>query len=215
MQEYKGVNLKKIDKMAGLSFENALRLHFDSIFLFQDESFPSAYFLSCLALEEMGKAFILMDLLWHSLVDGRMEEKHEKYCIKSIYSHYDKQRSFANYFDAWSNPTIFFKELMDGKQEILKQNSTYVGLDKNRKTINLKGKIISPLKISKQKTTKQITEVHNAIVEITHMEITEIGDVDSEEVAKLLTKGLFRKLTRDWPFLSLRIKKRIEKFVIT
>jgi len=27
----KGINLRKIDKIAGLSFENGLRLHFDSM----------------------------------------------------------------------------------------------------------------------------------------------------------------------------------------
>ena len=214
MKEYKGINLNKIDKMAGLSFENALRLHFDSIILFQNESFPSAYFLSSLALEEIGKSFILIDFLFDSLYNERLGEKYEKHYIKSIYSHHDKQYSFARNFRSLFEPTIFFKDLLEGKQEILKQNSIYVGLERKGKTINLKGKVISPLKISKQKATKQITEVHNVAVEITHMKITDIGDIDSEEVAKLLTKALFRKLTRAWPFLSFRLKNRIEKFVI-
>ena len=40
--------------MAGLSFENGLRLHFDSILLFENKAYPSAYFLCVLAIEEIG-----------------------------------------------------------------------------------------------------------------------------------------------------------------
>jgi len=40
-----GINLRKIDKMTELSFENELRLHFDSIILFNNNSFLSAFFL--------------------------------------------------------------------------------------------------------------------------------------------------------------------------
>lgn len=215
MPIYRGINLNKIDKMAGLSFENALRLHLDSILLFQNESFPSAFFLSSLALEEIGKSFILMDFLWHSIIDGRMEEKYEKDYVKSIYSHHIKQNVFAGEFEIISKPTDFFHKLCSGKYEITKQNSVYVGLKRDSKGINLKSKITSPLKISKQKATRQITHVHNAFVEITHMQITELGSVDSEEVAKLLTKILFRKLMITWPLLSPRLKKRIEKWAIT
>lgn len=70
-----GINLRKIDKMAGLSFENGLRLHFDSIVLFNSKSSPSAFFLSVLAIEEIGKSFLLTDFLFHSRIDGRMGEK--------------------------------------------------------------------------------------------------------------------------------------------
>ena len=43
-----GISLNKVDKMAGLSFDNGLRLHFDSILLFENKSYPLLIF--CLFL---------------------------------------------------------------------------------------------------------------------------------------------------------------------
>lgn len=55
------VNLRKVEKMAYLALENGLRLHQDSILLFNNKRYPSAYFLSILALEEIGKFFLIED----------------------------------------------------------------------------------------------------------------------------------------------------------
>src|SRR5262245_6680941 len=90
-----GVNLNKISKVAGLAFKNALRLHFDSILLFEHESYPSAYFLSILALEELGKYTLLDDFVWHSRVDGRHEDELKDILIDGILRHQLKQKIFA------------------------------------------------------------------------------------------------------------------------
>ena len=127
------ISLNKLDKMAGLSFENGLRLHFDSILLFESKSYPSAYFLSVLAMEEIGKAFLIEDFLWHSLCGGRMESEREEKFLELIYFHTAKQSSFAQNFDSPIATNRFFKSLYKGELEILKQNSVYVGLVRNKK----------------------------------------------------------------------------------
>jgi AbiV family abortive infection protein len=127
------ISLNKLDKMAGLSFENGLRLHFDSILLFENKSYPSAYFLSVLAIEEIGKAFLIEDFLWLSLCDGRMEKEWEEKLLERIYFHTAKQSSFAQNFDSPIATNRFFKSLYKGELEILKQNSVYVGLVRNKK----------------------------------------------------------------------------------
>jgi len=110
-----GISLNKVDKMAGLSFENGLRLHFDSILLFENKSYPSAYFLSVLAIEEIGKVFLITDFLWHSLVDGRMEKEGEGKFLEGIYFHTVKQSSFAYNFDSPIATNRFFKALYKGE----------------------------------------------------------------------------------------------------
>ncbi len=104
----KGVNLDKIDWMAYLAFHNAIRLHEDSILLFKNRRYPSAFFLSVLALEEIGKMYMLEDFLYHSRFDGRFNdmadddmkkelgEDLEAAFLEEIYYHPPKQKWFIN-----------------------------------------------------------------------------------------------------------------------
>ena len=104
----KGVNLYKIDRMACLAFQNAMRLHKDSVLLFKNRRYPSAFFLSVVALEELGKMYLLEDFLWHSRMDGRFNdmaddesreelgEDLEASFIEDIYYHPPKQKWFLN-----------------------------------------------------------------------------------------------------------------------
>ena len=51
------LSIYKFKKIATESFKNGLRLHFDSILLYNNKSFPSAFQLSVLALEEFSKSY--------------------------------------------------------------------------------------------------------------------------------------------------------------
>jgi len=205
------INLNKVDKMAGLSLENALRLHFDSILLFKNQSYPSAYFLSVLALEEIGKAFLIMNFLYHSYTDGRMEEKWEEKFLKLIYSHHAKQNSFAYNLDSPMPSSKFFKSLYSGELEILKQNSVYVGLDRKHRKVNLKSKINNPLKINKAKAQKQITNVNDCLLELTLGVTKEVYIMDATSVEKILNKPLLTKLRKSWSLVSSKTKLELNK----
>jgi AbiV family abortive infection protein len=206
-----GINLNKVDKMAGLSFENGLRLHFDSILLFENKSFPSAYFLSVLAIEEIGKAFLVEDFLWHSLCDGRMEKEWEEKFLECIYCHTAKQSSFAHTFDSPIATGRFFKLLYKGELEILKQNSVYVGLARNKKKVNLKSRINNPLKIDQTKAQKQITNVNDCLLEFTSGVIEQVYSVDSSCIENLLNKRLLSKLKGKWSLVGSKTKTRLKK----
>ena len=52
---------KKLEKIGELSFHNAIRLHKDSVYLYKKKSFASAYFLSVLAIEEVGRVHMVED----------------------------------------------------------------------------------------------------------------------------------------------------------
>jgi AbiV family abortive infection protein len=206
-----GISLNKVDKMAGLSFENGLRLHFDSILLFENKSYPSAYFLSVLAIEEIGKAFLITDFLWHSRVDGRMEKEWEEKVLELIYFHTAKQSSFAYNFDSPIATNRFFKSLYKGESEILKQNSVYVGLARNKRKINLKSRINNPLKIDQTKAQKQITNVNDCLLEFTLGVMKQVYSVDSYCVENLLNKRLLSKLKGKWSLIGSKTKTRLKK----
>ena len=205
-----GINLSKVDKMAGLSFENGLRLHFDSILLFESKSYPSAYFLSVLAIDEIGKAFLIEDFLWHSLCDGRMGKEREEKFLELTYFHTSKQSSFARVFFPLST-NEFFESLYKGELEILKQNSVYVGLARNNKKIDPKSRINNPLKINQMKAQKQITNVNDCLLVFTLGVMKQVYGVDSSCIENLLNKGLLSKLKNSWLLVGSKTETRLKK----
>jgi AbiV family abortive infection protein len=204
------VNLNKIDKMAGLTFRNVLRLHFDSIVLFKNESFPSAFFLSVLALEELGKYYMLDHFLFHSRVDGRMGEDWDRKWLNDIFSHKSKQLVFTNTnrFDLSNN---FIKTVYEGKLEIEKQNSVYVGLPKQNREINLSGKIKNPFKINLSKSKKQITLMNDNLLEQCLLVVKEAGSLDSYYAEELINFNLVELIETSWSFNSKKAINRIKK----
>jgi AbiV family abortive infection protein len=206
-----GISLNKVDKMAGLSFENGLRLHFDSILLFENKCYPSAYFLSVLAIEEVGKAFLIEDFLWHSVCDGRMEKEWEEKFLERIYFHTAKQASFARNLVWPISTSKFFGSLYKGELEILKQNSVYVGLARDRGKINLKSRINNPLKVDRLKAQKQITNVNDCLLELTLGVMKQVYGVDSSCIENLLNKRLLSKLRGKWSSMGRKTKTRLKK----
>lgn len=208
--EYKGINLNKIEKIAGLSFQNSIRLHFDSIILFKNESYPSAFFLSILSLEEFGKVFLLADFLYHSRVDGRMEKEWEEKYIQRIFSHRDKQISFT-YHSQFNVPNSFINKVYNGNIEIKKQDSVYVGLKKNKRKIDLKSKISHPFNINKNKAKNQITIVNDCLLEIILGKIKGQYIIDSDVVEDLMDKSLYSSIRSKWENTTPKIKRRLEQ----
>jgi len=196
------INLRKLAKMEGLSFKNALRLHFDSILLFENKSYPSSFFLSILAQEEIGKVFLLEDFIWHSSAEERMSEEWEdweKKWISMIYKHSTKQWNFFLGGGAeFSFDKNFIKKAYSGKTETDKQNSVYVGLDRKEGIINMEGKINSPFNIRKEKAIEQITAVNDFLLELILLTIGDYGGLDNEDVNKLINKKLYKKIKSLW-----------------
>jgi len=205
-----GISLNKVDKMAGLSFENGLRLRFDSILLFGNKAYPSAYFLSVLAIEEIGKAWLSMDSSYQRVGERKEKEWEEKF-LEPIYFHTAKQSSFARAFDSPIATSRFFKLLYKGELEIFKQNSVYVGLARNKRKVNLKSRINNPLKIDQTKAQKQITNVNDCLLEFTLGVIEQVYGVDSSCIENSLNKHLLSKLKGKWSLVGNKTKTRLKK----
>jgi AbiV family abortive infection protein len=206
------VNLKKIDKMALLSFQNAARLHLDSILLFTNNSYASAYYLSMTSLEELGKIFLLTDFLWHSRVDGRYNSYkdpemrkifgnniEEGYFKRIIFNHLQKQFHFVRTFDSDYKPrNKYFKQMLNGILQQKKQNSLYVGFRLNKNKIDMKGRINNPHKIAKNTVDYQISLVHRSLLELIICVSKEIWTTDSEYLDEYLNEEIYYELKTKW-----------------
>lgn len=206
-------NLDKVSRIAVQAFINALRLHRDSIVLHKNTSFPSAYLLSVLAQEEIGKAFLMENHVFQMY--GRKEDIDDeliKIMMNVLHDHKAKQRWFA-YHEGGGYPipgkiSKFTKESWNGQIEVKKQIATYVGLV-NR---NPSGKISSPMKrIRLNDSMSQITRVNDFVIELAEGCRREIYSVDTEEVDNLLSIKLVQDLEALWPYKTARSERTLKK----
>jgi AbiV family abortive infection protein len=170
------LNQRKLENIAYLAFKNALRLHRDAITLYEARSYPSAFYLSVLAQEEIGKMHIVNDFIFYNFTTGEPRknivgiEKFEEEWLGLLYKHTRKQYAFIR-----NNPMqgqlLFRKgkpiirktaqEASDGTFEIKKQEAVYVGLKRIRGKIDAKGKIRHPFQMTKKTAQEQITKIND------------------------------------------------------
>lgn len=188
------ISYYKLKKIASLSLKNALRLHFDSILLFKNKSYPSAYQLSVLALEEFGKAKAVEHYVWSSETnDNVVDPEFEMEFIEKLYLHPWKQGAaiLRERFD-FSPKFVSFVESrgLEGK----KQRATYVGLKRLRKGIDLAGNISSPDFIKKIDAQQQISLLNEIIKEISLLKDIQGFYFSIDIVDKILTSELHNSL---------------------
>ena len=219
------VNLDKIDKMALITFQNVVRLHLDSITLFMANSYPSAFYLSVIALEELGKIFLISDFLYDSRVTGRYNEYkseelfrvfgknlEEGYFKKIVFNHKRKQFHFVRTFDREDKPsTQYFKKIADGTIENEKQNSLYVGLKRFGKKIDMKSPIINPLKLTKKTSEYQINLIHKCLLELTLYVWVEAWTTDSNYLDDYLDANIYNDLKTKWDIKERRFINKLKK----
>jgi hypothetical protein len=156
-------------------------------------------------LREFGKYTLLDDFVWHSRIDGRRNDELKD--IDLILRHQLKQQVFA-----WDAQNFIPKRILDdfwsGRLEILKQNAVYVGLERKKGKTNLKGKVISPYNVGKEKAKRQITIVNDFLLNLTLGVMKEVYTMDTESVELMLNDDLLRELTEGWKFRSRKASSR-------
>lgn len=204
--------------MAGLAFANGVRLHKDAVLLFKNGSFPSAYFFSILAQEEIGKAFILEEHIFQ--MGGRSEDitpDLEKLILDSTLSHKVKQGWFSREADDYwkykgKRLSKFIKETSNGKLEDKKQNSVYVGLTRKGKSVDARGRIINPLdRVKPDEVKSHITRVNDYIVVLIEGCRRNVYSVDTEELDSYLTINLAQELEALWPYSAKATQSRLKQ----
>lgn len=156
-----GISKYKLNKIATESLRNTIRLHLDAILLYENGSYPSAFQLSVLSLEEFSKANWVDHYIWSSETnEGYPDAKFEQHWLKLLYLHPKKQWNFvARETDDYSPK--FISLIQDRKLEEKKQNAIYVGLARSKGKIHTDSRISTPWKI-KQKDAKQLISIVNA-----------------------------------------------------
>lgn len=162
-----GLSKYKFKKIAKESLINAIRLHEDSILLFNNSSFPSAFQMSVLALEEFSKAKWVDHYYYTSVTnDGFPDIDFEQEWLKLLYYHPKKQFAFIGR-ELFDYSPKFIKLVETRKLELKKQQAIYVGLDRVKGAIDTDSRVSIPAKKIKEKDAKQlISLVNHEFIEI-------------------------------------------------
>lgn len=157
--------ISKFERLSTEAMKNALRLHLDSILLFKNRSFPSAFNLAVLALEEISKSDWIDHYVYTSTTNNGLPEpdgEEEQQFVSYLYIHTKKQAIFVNQQYHEICPS-FYKYVQTNKLEYKKQKSIYVGLDRAKGKINTKSKISIPTQ-TKETDAKKIISLNNEVI---------------------------------------------------
>lgn len=204
--------LRKIQRIAIASFENAVRLHEDAVLLFNRGRIPSALLMSALSMEEIGKYFMFEDVWWHNRIEGTWSLEDMQQFLRGGYSHTSKQSWFASHVASPFVSKQLIRILQKGELENIKQKATYVGMPRKGKNINFDKRLTSPKQTSRHRTEDFITMVNDYIIELAvgirkgfySLDIYEIDDW----LAEPETERHFLEL---WPLMREATKKRLER----
>lgn len=204
----------KFEEMAGLAFENALRLHIDSARSYHAESFATAYQLSITASEELGKALLLQEYVFQTYFNGWNDVDMKDFLINIFSNHRTKQRVFAHHANDFlkrhhlKNASALINPLIKGVGELDKQNSTYVGLTRTKTgKVDLNGRIIHPrLFAQPHKAKRQITLNSDFLQVYTEGFLRAVYGVDVYSIAALMDEDMLEILRECWAFQSRTAK---------
>ncbi len=192
------LSVYKFKKIATESFKNGLRLHFDSILLFKNDSFPSAFQLSVLALEELGKSEWVEHYYYSSITnEGFPDKDFEQKWLYLLYNHPKKQLAFLF---RWGVPFEFCDKFMEfvnsGQLDIKKQKATYVGLDRKGKTIDINNRISLPKQIKEYDAKQMISLLNDFLIDCCDMKSFYESRFEIKEKDELLNDSLYEKLNQ-------------------
>ena len=145
----------KYKRLALESLRNSLRLFKDATSLYELKSYPTAFQLTVLAIEEFAKARAVDHVYYSALTNtGLPAETEEQDWLRTLYSHTAKQRWHLRdwYFDF--SPK--FRRLVEtGGLDQRKQDATYVGLPRRGKLVNVNARLSVPVRFGEAQA-KQI-----------------------------------------------------------
>jgi AbiV family abortive infection protein len=189
----------KFKRLATEALRNAIRLHFDSILLFKNKSYPTALQIGIIAIEEIAKADWVGHYYYSSITNiGFPDREFEQEFLLMLYSHPKKQYSFLAR-ELFSFSPKFVEFVKKGRFELLKQKATYVGLERIKGEINVNSRISIPYKIKESEAKKIISLLNYTLVEICDLKLKQDSFFDIEEMDKVLDEKLLLELKK-WKF---------------
>lgn len=202
--ETNNLSLYKWKKLGKESLLNALRLHRDAILLFKSNSFPSAFQLSVLSLEEFAKAKWIEYYYYSAITNCGFEDvESEQKWLRLLYIHFEKQYAFVarDMFEYHPSLVEFIKS---GDLERRKQQAVYVGLDRDRKTVLVKNRISLPSSVKQKEAKRMISWINAEFIFIhktlmfcgQYFGIKEMDDVMMSPSASVIFEWPYKSRTR-------------------
>jgi len=106
------LSTRKLNALQVACLQNALRLHFDSVLLAKGRSFGSAFAISVIASEELGKAFAIAEIIFQAGFDkGRLQPEDSELVRALLSDHKLKQGWFVTSFFDIFGPKMFFGDI--------------------------------------------------------------------------------------------------------
>jgi AbiV family abortive infection protein len=152
----------------------------DSMLLHDYESYPSAFQLSVLALEELAKAKMVSHYYYSSITnDGFPDRDFEQEFLRLLYSHADKQLAFIAQ-DMFLYSPKFVRFIQGKRLDEKKQQATYVGLEKRGKKVDVASRISTPERIGQKDAKQLITFLNDEFLAIyEHGDYFGVTDADA------------------------------------
>ena len=205
-----GLSPYKYKRIAKESMRNALRLHGDSILLFTSGSFPSAFQLSVLALEEFAKAQWVDHCFYSSMTnEGLPDDESEQGWLSLLYSHPEKQFAFVarDIFEFSPKLVQFIKSK---KLEKKKQQAVYVGLERHKGKIDTTSRISTPMRIKEPDARQIISLVNQEFIDIFNLIAQNDGCFRIPELDTVINPNEHRFIFT-WPHKSGLKSRRFRK----
>jgi AbiV family abortive infection protein len=189
----------KLKKLATMALANSIELHLDSIILFRERRYSSAFYFSVIAMEEMAKAKHLEHYFFYYTQNPDYD--FEQKFLLHLHNHSFKQKMFIGRDLEYYSPKYYDlveKKGLDNK----KMTALYVGLDRKGNTVNTRSRVSIPDRI-KLKDAKQQISVFNT--ELKRL----MKSIDQHEyhffiagMDEVLLHVPYRELVRSWRFKS-------------
>lgn len=202
MKKHEGISKYKLNKIAAESLRNSIRLHFDSILLYENGSYPSAFQLSILALEEFSKAIWVDHYIWSSETnEGYPDVQFEQAWLKLLYLHPKKQWNFvAREIDDYSPG--FISLIQRRELEEKKQNSIYVGLSRMKGGVDIDSRVSTPWRIKQKDARQFISVINDELLRIVaRIEEDEFYFEGGKGMDEVFDYGIYKNLLQ-WPHKS-------------
>jgi AbiV family abortive infection protein len=149
------LSARKYKQLAVEALRNSLRLFKDAQMLFAAASWPTAFQLTVLAIEEFSKARWVDHVYYTAITNnGLPGEQEEQGLLRELYHHQPKQEWYLREGFFNFSPRLH-REVEAGLLDRRKQEATYVGLPKRGKRIDVNARISVPARI-KEAEAKQL-----------------------------------------------------------
>ena len=189
-----------------------MRLHEDSILLFEKSRIPSALHTSALSIEEIGKYLLIEEIIWQSIGGSEYTvDEIQKHMLQS-YNHIAKQRWFARHANDSFVSKALVRILQNGELENIKQKATYVGFPRKGKKIDFNKRVITPFRVSKKRAEDFITAVNDYFIVLSVGIRKGVYGLDISKVDDLLAQERIEKhFCKAWPVMRHSTKRWLDK----